>query len=402
MTNRERMLAVIRGEPFDRVPWAPRMDLWAIARRARGELPAGIEGADTARIADWLGVACHAVRGDRTLAVPPEDLALRGLGFENHPDHPYRLELDDVDVEIRHDHENLACSFRTGAGVVSTHLRSTAEMLGRGISIPFVLSYAIAEPADLEAVGGLFERIRVVPTPDRYAGFRMRIGDRGLAVAGGPVAGSPMHLILHELMPMDRFFYAYVDDPAGLHRLCDRMEPVFAGILEALARCDAEVLFWGGNYDQDLTWPPFFRGEIAPWLRRAADRAHAAGKHLLTHTDGENQALLPLYPACGFDVAESLCPAPMTRLPLRALREGFGEAVTVWGGVPSVALLADSMDGPAFDHWLDELAAELERDPRRIIVGVSDNVPPDADLERLARVGERVAAAGGGRRPVAQ
>jgi hypothetical protein len=50
------------------------------------------------------------------------------------------------------------------------------------------------------------------------------------------------------------------------------------------------------------------------------------------------------------------------------------------------------MSAAAFDRWLDGLVAELRRDPARIIVGVSDNVPPDASLERFARVGEAVAS----------
>src|ERR1039457_1128565 len=92
MTHRERMLAAIRGEPTDRLPWAPRMDLWCIAHRARGTLPRKFQGLDTAGIADVLGVACHAVRADFTVARDPRDFMLRGLGIENHPDAPYRVE----------------------------------------------------------------------------------------------------------------------------------------------------------------------------------------------------------------------------------------------------------------------------------------------------------------------
>ncbi len=58
-----------------------------------------------------------------------------------------------------------------------------------------------------------------------------------------------------------------------------------------------------------------------------------------------------------------------------------------------MALLPASMSDAAFDRWLAELVAEIERDPARLIVGVSDNVPPDASLERFARIGEAVASA---------
>ena len=171
------------------------------------------------------------------------------------------------------------------------------------------------------------------------------------------------------------------------------MEPFCDQALDAALRCEAEVVYWGANYDQNLTWPAFFETEVAPWLKRAAGRAHAAGKLLLTHTDGENQKLLPLYPPCGFDVAESVCPQPMTRCSLREVRNGMGPQITVWGGIPSVALLKEQMDDRVFEKYLDDLFAELGTG-ERLILGVSDNVPPDADLELLDRIKERVEAFG--------
>jgi hypothetical protein len=390
---RDGMLEVGRGGVPARVPWAPRMDLWAIALRARGTLPAGLDAANTAAIADHFGFACHAVTCDRTIGTPVEDQRLRGLGLTNHPDYPFRFELRGAEVAFESDGVAQIARFRTPHGEIRTALRTTPEMRRNGISLPFVDSYAIRSVDDFPAVGWLFEHVAVVPTPDAYARFGARIGERGLAVTGGPVAACPMHLLLHELMAMDRFFYMYADEVERMRSLARRMEPVFDAMLAAEIATDAEVIYWGGNYDQNLTWPPFFAEEIAPWLRRASDAAHKAGKLLLTHCDGENSALLPLYGDCGFDIAESVCPAPMTRLGLRELREGFGPRVTVWGGVPSVVLLRDSMSDAAFERWLADLVAEVRRDPSRLIVGVSDNVPPDADLERLARVGGAVASA---------
>jgi len=32
MNERDRMLAAVRREPTDALPWAPRMDLWAIGQ----------------------------------------------------------------------------------------------------------------------------------------------------------------------------------------------------------------------------------------------------------------------------------------------------------------------------------------------------------------------------------
>ena len=392
MTHRERMLATIRGEPTDRIPWAPRMDLWYIANRARGTLPEGFEGLNTAQIADVLDIACHAVGADFTL-IEGRDVSLRGLGMDNHQDYPYRVEVRGLDIEATDDGEDLRTKIRTPAGEIFTHLHRTDQMRRESISLPFFKAYAIRSADDFEAVAQVFEHLQVIPTPAAYAAFQQRIGDRGLAVARGPIAASPMHLILHELVAMDQFFYLYVDEREGLRRLAERMEPFFEAALEALIACDAEAVFWGGNYDQDLTWPPFFEAEIAPWLKKVSDRVHAAGKLLVTHTDGENRNLLSQYPACGFDVAESVCPQPMTQCTLAEIRRGMGPGITVWGGIPSVTLLDNSMDDASFEAYLDDLFADLGRG-ERLILGVSDNVPPDLNFSRFERLKERVEAFG--------
>ena len=393
MTHRERMLATIRGEPTDRIPLTPRMDLWYIARRARETLPEGFTGLNIGEVADVLEVACHAVRADYTLPRPPEDLALRGLGIDNHPDAPYRVVLRDLPIDFHHDGEHFHTRIRTSAGEVTTHLQQTAQMTREGISLPFVKIYPIRSTDDFEAVAQVFDHLEVTPTPEAYGAFQQRIGDRGLAVANGPLAASPVHLMLHELVAMDQFFYLYMDERDALYRLADRMAPFFEALLNAVMACEAEVIFWGANYDRDLTWPPFFETEIAPWLKRASQRAHASGKLLLTHTDGENRDLLPLYPACGFDVAESVCPHPMTQCTLGEIQEGMGPKTTVWGGIPSIALLDDAMDDRTFEAYLDDLFGELGTG-ERLILGVSDDVPPDANLSRLERVKERIEAFG--------
>lgn len=388
MTHRQRMLAAICGEPTDQIPWAPRMDLWMISNRAKGTLPPEFVGKNMVQVAEELGVACHAVGSDSTLP-GGRDSRLRGLGVDNHQDYPYRVELNSLPIETSDDGVDLRMAIETPAGPVFTHLHRSAQMARDGISLPFVKSYAIESPDDFDAVGDVFEHLEVIPTPDAYRSFQQRVGDNGLAVARGPVSASPMHLILHELSAMQNFFYLYADAREGLRRLAKHMEPFFEAALEAVLASDAEAVFWGGNYDQDVTWPPFFEEEITPWLKRVSERLHAAGKYLLTHTDGENKALLPLYPACGFDIAESVCPAPMTRCTLAEIREGMGPTTTVFGGIPSVALLPNFMPDDQFEAHMDTLFSSIGAGDH-LILGVSDNVPPEADMDRLAEVKRRV------------
>ena len=385
MTHRERMLAAMRGEPTDQIPWAPRMDLAYIAWRARGEVPQRFVDMNTAEIADELGVACHAVRGDYTLSREPADLALRGLGLDNHPDYACRIEVRDLKVEFEHSDGCYDTTIHTPAGPVTTRLRMTKEMSADGISLPFVEKYPICSMDDFEPVAQAFEHLEVIPTPAAYQQFHDRIGDRGVAVPNGPLGATPVHLMLHDLMPMAEFFVSYIEDAEALRALGARMQPFYDRMLDASLACSAECVFWGANYDHDTTWPPFFKAEIVPGLGSVAERCHGAGKLLMTHTDGETRQLMPLIPGCGFDVGESVCTKPMTSCSLREFREGFGPDVTVFGGIPCVVLMDQVTDQAAFEAYMDELFSELG-DGRRLILGVSDNVPPEVNLGRLEQV----------------
>ncbi len=389
MSHRERMLAAIRGEPTDQIPWAPRMDLWQIAHRIRGTLPDRFVDKDVVAIAKELGVACHSMGGDYTQR-GGGDNRLRGFGLTNHRDYAFQVSLPDFHIETGGDGENSQTLVRTPAGDVTTHLYQTAQMASDGISLPFFKSHAIESVDDFEAVAQVFENLQVVPAPDAYQSYHQRMGDQGVAVAMGLVAASPIHLMLHELIAMDKFFYLWEDEREAMRELAERMTPFFMMMLDVLAESDAEVIFWGANYDQDLTWPPFFAEEITPWLKMVSDRLHDAGKLLLTHTDGENKNLLPFYPQTGIDVADSVCPAPMTQCTLKELREGMGGNITVWGGIPSISLLASSMSDEEFSKYLDNLF-ELIGPGEKLILGVSDNVPPDAVMSRLDEVKKRVA-----------
>ncbi len=385
------MLRALNGKECETIPWAPRMDLWYIALRERGTLPAELLNANVAEIAEYFGFGCHAVRADFTQARSKDANMFRGLGFENHPDFPYRFRLDDLPVRYEVIGEETKTTVETSLGELTFKLRYSKDMRREGISQPFKLEYPVEEPEDLDRAAELFEHLQLDPQPEAYRAFRDRIGEQGVAVTHGSIAASPFHLLLHELMRMDQFFFWYYDRYQEMKRFEERVTPFFDRLMKTAASSGAEVALWGTNFDRDLTWPPFFENDIAPWLERARDCYHDSGVLFLSHTDGENSGLFDSYRPVHFDVVESVCAAPMTELSLLEQRRGFGNDITIWGGIPSVMLLPDSTDESTFTGYLDSIENslhELAPGRSRLILGVSDNVPPDADLDRLRRIGD--------------
>jgi hypothetical protein len=262
-------------------------------------------------------------------------------------------------------------------------------MLDAGASIPWTSEHAIRKDADFKTAAYIFSRLRVEPRTGAWERRCRMVGDRGVAV--GYVIGTacPVHHIMKELMSVEEFFLAQHDCPEKIAFLAEVMEPYYEAMKRIAAETAAEILLLGGNYDDSITHPRWFETYILPALRNYAGTLHSRGKYLMTHTDGENRRLIPLYLRAGFDIADSLCPAPMTRLSLEEIRVAFRDRITIWGGIPSVLLCPDSASESEFRSCIDRLV-ERYRNASRFVLGVSDMVTADASFDRLLYITERV------------
>jgi hypothetical protein len=290
---------------------------------------------------------------------------------------------------VRADADRTWTEYETPAGSLRTTVLYNEEMRRAGVSLTHVEEHAFKGPRDYAPLGHIFEHARVEANEAGYAEFAAGVGERGFAVGFASLAASPMHYIQRELMPLDVFFYEMHDHPDELSELARQVGTYWDRMLDVVSHCAAEIILLGANYDASVTPPPFFAEHVGPWLRRAADGLHAQGKHLLMHTDGENTGLLAHYVEAGIDVADSVCPAPMTRLTFREVREAFAGRVGIMGGVPSVALLPASMPERRFGAFMDEFFADIG-DGERLILGISDTTPPAADFGRLQEIARRI------------
>jgi len=389
MTHRERVLAAIRGEPPGRLPWVPRLEFWYRAGLRNHSLPPELRGLTLEEIIRRLGVGHYASVPDFT-DLPDEDAgANRALGLLASSSLPYDIVLHNVERQVhRHDHETHV-EYSTPAGSIRTSTVFTEEMLAAGASVAWVTRNAIQSPADFEVVGYIFSHIEVRPRPGRYLALKHRVGDDGVAVAYTLGTACPLHLVMKELMTVESFFYAMNDYPERISRLCEQIEPLFESIKQIAVDLPAEVVLLGGNYDDAITYPAFFRRHFLPPLREYAERLHARGKYLMTHTDGENRRLLGAYLDTGFDIADSVCPFPMTRCRLEELYEAFAGRITIWGGIPSILLCRDSASWDEFRAFIDDAVSRYH--PGHLVLGVSDMVTADAQWDRLRYIGDRVA-----------
>lgn len=103
----------------------------------------------------------------------------------------------------------------------------------------------------------------------------------------------------------------------------------------------------GGNNGPFMS-PRMFREFIVPGLKAECDAAHAKGKYLIKHTDGQLWPVLDLMIEAGIDGWQGIQPEIGMTLP--ALQERYGGRLCFWGGV-SMPVLIDGTE--------EEVAAEV-------------------------------------------
>ena len=301
---------------------------------------------------------------------------------------PFRTELREVQREVRVDGDATHVTYHTPAGSVSCAFTYTQEMKDAGASISWITEHAFKSVDDVPALEHIFSHLAVVPDERAFQAWSAWLGDSCAPIAFGSLAASPMHHVMRDLLPMTDFFLQMHDHPDAFAALAKSLEGHFDDVFAALVACDAPIIFMGANYDETITYPPFFDAHIAPWLARLADLAREGGKYLLTHTDGENEGLIASYRRCDFAIADSVCPAPMTKMTIEQFMTALPE-MTVWGGVPSVALCPNSMSDTDFDRLIDKTVA-FAAEQARLILGIADTTPANAAFGRILKVTERV------------
>lgn len=387
LSNRERILSAIKGEPTDRLPYIPRLDLWYKANKTNNTLPDRYKKATLIDILDDLDLGYHYVVPDFMDFIDPLDEIDRALGIYRLRTMAYRAVLRGIKRNISYDGDVSTVEYLTPYGKIRTKVLYDDSMRKAGITITHILEHAIKSVKDFEAVAYIFENIEIQPTYDNYLIAKEEVGDRGVAVAYTTIAGSPMHLIQRELMPYEQLPYMYYDNNDELKWLADKISKYFHKVFDVVAKSPAEVILLGANYDYNITWPPFFKEHITPSLASAADILHEQDKFLLTHTDGENKGLLQEYVNSKIDIADSICPAPMTSLTLKEVREAFAGKITIWGGIPSICVLENSMTDYDFEKYLNDTLSDIGAGDH-LILSIADTTPPGAKFSRIEKIAQ--------------
>ena len=343
MTPRQRVLAVLRGEKADKVPFTiyeNKLPQCAVERRLRN---------DGLCIVERRHSACKS----QTPNCPWETFQYR----------------QDGRPRVRH-------VIRTPVGEVSS-VAEPAEFTS------WTLEHFFKGPEDYAPLRYI-ERDRVYAADyEAFLAAERWMGEDVILRAG--VGASPLHNIMIHLMGVETFAVEWAERRDEVLRLEAPMRDNLRKVYPILADAPITHANFGGNEVPEVMGPQRYREFCIPLYDECAEIFHAKGKLLGSHMDGNNRAWAADIARSSLDYVEAFTPAPDTDMTLDDALAAWPDKV-LWINFPSSVHLASVERVKAVAR---EIVAAA-RDTGRVILGITEDVPADRWQETLVAISEAV------------
>ncbi len=348
-------LDIFQGKDPGGVLWQPRLDFWYEVNKKRGMLPAHLKNASLVDLYDY----CHA--------------SIRYFSF------PLKVRRKQVGVkESWIDAKSLRKVWETPVGEL-TEVYHYDEW---GLSC-YNSEYMLKTPADFKIYESILQDEIWYWDQAALDHDQQVIGQRG--VLQYFARRSPIQGLFIEMMGFEPAIFMIADQPDLIDRYFEARSQADEAMYAAICRSPTPIFNFGENIDANMDPPAIWRRYLVPYYKKRTDQLHAAGIKTFIHIDGAMKPLLRDIPNCPTTAIEACTPLPQGDVTLEEIKMALGNKILV-DGIPAVYFL------PYFPE--EELVTctrqVVEMFHPRLVLGISDELPPDSDIERVRRIGELV------------
>lgn len=380
LSPRQRTLRTFQRKAVDRIVWQPRIYYWYYGNRLKNKLP---EGYGDRSLLDSLYDSIQPYDGEVPARYRDKSMLELYDSLNASPRYPQEVlgvKLFSLEVDGRKVRRFTEAEKGERTTVYETPLGSLREVTRHG----YHREYPVKTPQDMRVMRYILDS-----TEFRFDAHAFEVADRAFGESG-PVQSfyprSPLQRLIINYMGFENTIYALSDYPRETHELMKAIEQWDDSMYEILLNSPLQILNFGENIDANIDSPRLFEEYLMPYYKRRVAEIHQSGKFCHIHMDGSLKPLLPLINEAGFDGIEAATPLPQGDVTLEELREALDDTILI-DGIPAILFLPDRPQ-----EILEEFVAKaLEMFSPNLILGVSDEVPPTADMERVGLVSQIVA-----------
>jgi hypothetical protein len=349
------MLEIFAGKDPGMILWQPRIDFWYSVNKVRGTLPAHMKDFSLLDLYDY----CHA---SIRYFVDPLRVHYNNVQIT-------RKDLDDKLYQL---------TWETPVGILTEVLHYDDYRLSAYNS-----EYRLKTAEDFKVLEYIRQNETWSWDHEAYERKVAHIGNLG--VPQFYFRRSPVQGLFIENMGFENAILFMYDHPEVVERFIEVCavsdEPMYA----VLCQSPTPIMNFGENIDAYMDPPTIWRRHLIPYYRHRNAQLQKAGKYTHIHIDGAMRRLLKDISESPFDGIEACTPLPQGDVSIQEIKIALGTKVLL-DGIPAVFFM-DTFSFEDIRTCVRELADSFYP---RLVLGISDELPPNADIERVRLVGEMI------------
>ncbi|MDR1176821.1 MAG: uroporphyrinogen decarboxylase family protein [Treponema sp.] len=365
MNSRERLLAVLRGQKTDRLPWAPFLTYWwdhnsVVEAERLGEI-----GFKRAVGADPL---------------------MRGHGDRlTHNQHPglamFRWNYEKTKITEKADEKRKQVVYETPLGTIEA-----GYTYSPGGDTWFLTEHPIKTAGDFRILAYMAEDINLTADYEDYEKQIRKNPDTLYLPLISPFSKTAFQSMIEFWVGTEELSYLVTDYAETVENTLAVMYRASMETARLSAASPAQAFItWEDTSTTNIS-PLWYERYILPEINQWCEILHASGKLYIQHACGHLRYLAPLIAASNIDAIESFSDPPTGNISIMEFSGQLPERIALIGGIEPVFFI-NATQGE-LEARVDTLCGHFKG--KRFILANADSCPPSVDIDRFGIVSRRV------------
>ena len=354
MNSRQRLLAALRGEPVDHVPWSPFLAYYW------DNLPPEVTRMGQFAYLKQMGA----------------DPLLRGFH------HLVKYGYDNCERK----------EWISGKEQFVVFDAPVGQLRERYIYSPagntwFLADHPVKTGEDFKILQYIYEHMTMEPDFERYFEDRSLCGDDALILPTiGVASKTAFQSLVEHWVGTEQLAYSLADEPEVVEECLAVMQQRDEENVRISLQSGADgYIFWEDSSTTNIS-PAMFDAYTAPEINRWGDLIHREGGLLVHHACGLLRKLIPSMAKTNIDAIESITPPPMGNISLAEAAAMLPPEIALIGGLDPVRFLNGTLEEVCSDA--ETVLREMQG--RRFVLANADSCPPNVEYEKFTALARLV------------
>lgn len=363
MTERERILAILRHEQPDQLPWCADLAYYTHGLQMTGDYPPEYEN-------QTLDDGLQKMHRDY------------GIGFYLQGFQPFRGLAKGWERKVEKDGLTTVTTVTTPVG----ELRQTEKYSMRSFS-PGITEHFIKDIEDLKVYLWMVQHTEYAPDYEFASQRYKTIGDNGVVLCYTPK--SPFMDMVALYAGIENVTYMAMDEEEEFSAILDELAEKYGEACRLVVESPAECIMIPENISSECV-APFYQQYMKSYHQKWTGEIRRAGKYSFVHQDGTVRGLISqLSKESHFDVIEAVTPMPVGDVDIAEVASLVDDSTIIWGGIPGGLFNETSCSDEEFEQHVRRCIEVMTQAPRYVL-GVADQVVPGSSVRRIKKVRELV------------